>query len=115
LQTQSDSAESLRSDVGLRAFYHWQVGTIVVEPSLKAVWEHEYKYSALPITAGLAGIPGPSATFVGPHECQDSAVVSAGVSVQWTPTISTFVSYDGQLGRENYGSNAVTGGVLISF
>jgi outer membrane autotransporter protein len=87
----------------------------LLEPSLKATWEHEYKYSALPITAGFAGIPGPSATFFGPSEGHDSAVVSAGLSVQWTPSIITYVNYDGQLGRDNYSSNAVTGGIRISF
>jgi fibronectin-binding autotransporter adhesin len=115
LAIHSGSAESLRSDVGFRAFYQWQIGKLVVEPSLKAAWEHEYKYSALPITAGFAGIPGPSATFFGPSEGHDSAVVSAGVSVQVTPAITTYVNYDGQLGRGNYDSNAVTGGVRISF
>ena len=64
---------------------------------------------------GFAGIPGPSSTFFGSSEGHDSAVVSAGVSVQWTPAITTYVSYDGQLGRGNYDSNAVTGGVRISF
>jgi fibronectin-binding autotransporter adhesin len=115
LAIHSDSAESLRSDVGFRAFYQWQIGKLIVEPSLKAAWEHEYKYSALPVTASLAGIPGPSATFFGPSEGHDSAVVSAGVSVQVTPAISTYVNYDGQLGRGNYDSNGVTGGVRISF
>ena len=115
MQIHSDSAESLRSDVGFRVFYQWQIGKILVEPSLKAAWEHEYKYSALPITAGFVGIPGPSATFFGPNEGHDSAVVSAGVSVQLTPAITTYVNYDGQLGRQNYDSNAVTGGVRISF
>jgi len=115
LAIHSGSAESLRSDFGFRAFYQWQIGKILVEPLLKAAWEHEYKYSALPITAGFAGIPGPSATFFGPNEGHDSAIVSAGVSVQLTPAISTYVNYDGQLGRGNYDSNAVTGGVRISF
>jgi outer membrane autotransporter protein len=115
LAIHSGSAESLRSDVGFRTFYPFQIGKIVLEPSLKAAWEHEYKYSALPITAGFAGIPGPSATFFGPSEGHDSAVVSAGVSVQLTHAISTYVNYDGQLGRGNYDSNAVTGGVRISF
>ena len=109
------SAESLRSDVGLRAFYQWQIGQIVIEPSVKATWEHEYKYSALPITAGFAQIPGPSATFFGPNEGHDSAVISAGVNVQLTPAISTYVNYDGQLGRDHYDSNAVTGGVRFKF
>jgi uncharacterized protein with beta-barrel porin domain len=48
-------------------------------------------------------------------ECHDSAIVSAGVSVHWTPAIATYVNYDGQLGRNRYDSNAVTGGVRISF
>jgi outer membrane autotransporter protein len=115
LQIHSDSAESLRSDVGFRLFYQWQIGKVVLEPSLKAAWEHEYKYSALPITAGLAGIPGPSATFFGPSEGHDSAVVSAGISVRLSAAISTYLNYDGQLGRDNYDSNAVTGGFRISF
>jgi outer membrane autotransporter protein len=101
--------------VGFRTFYQWQIGKILVEPSLKAAWEHEYKYSALPITASFARIPSPSATFFGPDEGHDSAVVSAGVSVQLTSAITTYVNYDGQLGRENYDSNAVTGEVRISF
>jgi hypothetical protein len=37
--------------VGFRLFYQWQIGKVVVEPILKTAWEHEYKYSALPITA----------------------------------------------------------------
>jgi outer membrane autotransporter protein len=44
-----------------------------------------------------------------------SAIVNAGVSVQWTPCISTYVSYDGQLGRDRYDSNGVSGGFRISF
>jgi outer membrane autotransporter protein len=115
LDIHSQSAESLRSDFGLRASYLWQVGKVLVEPTLRAAWEHEYKYSALPITAGFAGIPGPSATFYGPSEGHDSAIVSAGVSVQWTPMVATYVNYDGQLGRDRYDSNAVTGGIRFSF
>jgi len=115
LDIHSQSAESLRTDFGLRAYYPWQIGKILVEPSLRATWEHEYKYSDLPITAGFAGIPGPSDTFYGPSEGHDSAILSAGVSVQWTPMIATYLNYDGQLGRSRYDSNAVTGGVRMSF
>ena len=109
------SAQSLRSDIGFRAFYQWQIGKVVVEPSLRATWEHEYKYSALPITAGFAGVPRSSGTFFGSSEGHDSAVVDAGVTVQWTLTLSTYLNYDGQLGRDHYNSNAVTGGVKITF
>jgi outer membrane autotransporter protein len=36
MQIHSGSAESLRSDVGFRASYRWQIGKVAVEPSLKA-------------------------------------------------------------------------------
>jgi uncharacterized protein with beta-barrel porin domain len=49
-----------------------------------------------------------------PVEGQDSAVISVGLSVQWTPMISTYAAYDGQLGRGRYNSNAVTGGVRVA-
>jgi outer membrane autotransporter protein len=115
MQIESGSANSLRSDVGFRLFYQWQIGKVLIGPSLKAVWEHEYLYSALPITAGFVGVPGSSATFFGPAEGHDSAIVSTGVSVQWTPTWTIYANYDGQLGRKNYDSNAVTGGFRIGF
>jgi outer membrane autotransporter protein len=115
LSIHSASEESLRTDLGFRASYQWQVGRTVIEPYVKAEWEHEFKYSALPVTASLAQFPGPDETFFGPAEGQDSAVLSAGVSVQWTPAVSTFVGYDGQLGRGRYSSNAVNGGVRVSW
>jgi outer membrane autotransporter protein len=115
MQIHSDSARSLRTDLGFRAIYQWKIGKIILEPSIKAAWEHEYLYSALPITAGIAAVPGPSETFFGPSEGHDSAVVSAGISAQWAPAISTYIDYDGQLGRGLYDSNAVTGGVRFSF
>jgi outer membrane autotransporter protein len=115
LTVNANSEESLRSDFGFRAWYDFQVGRIAMRPFVRAAWEHEYKESALPVTARLADIPGASATIFGPSLGHDSAVVNAGVAVQWTPTISTYVSYDGQLGRNLYESNGVSGGIRMSF
>jgi uncharacterized protein with beta-barrel porin domain len=58
---------------------------------------------------------GPSATFLGPSEGHDSAVVDAGISVSWTKSISTYVRYNGLLGRDRYDSNGVSGGIRFSF
>ncbi len=115
LDIHSNAAESLRSDLGFRAFFQWQVGKVVLRPSLRATWEHEYKYSAFPIVAGFAGFPQTSQTFFGPKMGQDSAVVSVGLTAQLTPAISVYANYDGQLGRYHYDSNAVTGGFSMSF
>jgi len=88
----SQSAESLRSDFGFRASYNWQVGKVPVEPTLQVAWEHEYKYTDLPLIAGFAGDPSASDTFVGPNEGHDSAIISAGVTAYWTPTVTVFES-----------------------
>jgi hypothetical protein len=60
-------------------------------------------------------VPGPSGTFFEPAEGRNSVIIDAGVSVQWTPTLSSYINYDGQLGRDRYGSNAVTGGFRVGF
>ena len=91
------------------------MGFVGVRPFVRAAWEQEYKESRLPITAGLVGFSGPPTTVLGPSLGHDSAVVNAGVSVQWSRSFSTYVSYDGQLGRDRYDSNGVSGGIGVSF
>jgi outer membrane autotransporter protein len=115
LQIHADSQDSLRTDFGVRASYAWHVGNVLLIPSLTAAWEHEYFYSALPITVSSADFPGITATLSGPSEGHDSAIINAGIGAQWTPRISTYIAYQGQLGRDRYNSNAVTGGISFSF
>jgi outer membrane autotransporter protein len=115
VKVNEDSEESWRTDVGFRAWYIFQVGRVGVRPFVRATWEHEYKESQLPITASLVDSSGPPTTVFGPSLGHDSAIVNAGVSVQWTSCISSYVSYDGQLRRNRYDSNGVSGGFRISF
>jgi outer membrane lipase/esterase len=115
LNIHDDSEESWRTDLGIQASYTWHVGSIIVIPSLWTAWDHEYKYSRLPITFSSVDFPGVSATTFGPHEGHDSAIINAGVGTQWTPRISTYVGYQGQLGRDNYSANGVTGTISFSF
>lgn len=46
---------------------------------------------------------------------RDRAVLSAGVTVQVTPTVSVYGFYDGHVGSTDYKSNQVTAGVKIDF
>jgi outer membrane autotransporter protein len=115
LQIHSDSEESWRTDLGLQASYTWHCGNVLLVPSIRAAWEHEFKYSALPITASAPVLGGTTATFFGPSEGHDSAIINAGLGIQWTPRISTYAAYQGQLGRSNYDANGVTGSISFSF
>jgi outer membrane autotransporter protein len=115
LQIHSDSQNSLRTDLGWQASYSMQAGNILISPFVRAVWEHEFKYSALPVTVSTALFPGVSATVYGPTEGHDSAIVNAGLGVQLTPRITVYAGYLGQLGREHFTSHAVTGGLSFGF
>ena len=44
-----------------------------------------------------------------------TALVGAGVNVQWCARFATYVYYDGVLGRNNYDNNAVSGGFRFGF
>jgi outer membrane autotransporter protein len=115
VKVSEDSEESWRTDLGVRAWYNFQVGRVGVRPFGRVAWEHEFEESALPVTARLVDIPGTPVTVFGPSLGHESAVVNAGIAVEWNSCFSTYVSYDGQLGREHYRSNGVSGGFKISF
>jgi outer membrane autotransporter protein len=115
LKVNSDSQDSLVTDVGFRAADSLPAGKIILNPFVRVAWEHEYKYSSLPISAGLTDVSGSSAMIMGPSLGHDSAVINAGLTVQWSQRLSTYVSYDGQLGRSRYNSNGVSGGFRYAF
>lgn len=115
LNIRSDSQDSLRTDLGFRAWYDIHARQATARPFLRAAWEHEYLYSALPISANLVDIPSSPVTIFGANLGHDSAVINAGLSVEWSPRLSTYVSYDGLLGRARYDSNGVSGGIRYTF
>ena len=115
LQIHSDSEASLRTDLGVRASYAFHIGKVSLFPSVTAAWEHEYFYTDLPITVSSPNFPEESATLFGPNEGHDSVIVNAGLAAQLTSRISTYVGYQGQLARDHYNANGVSGGISFSF
>jgi len=85
LQIHSNQEASLRTDLGVRATYTWHLGKVLIIPTLTAAWEHEYFYTALPITVSSVEFPGQSATLFGPREGHDSASINAGCRVSIKP------------------------------
>ena len=115
LNIHGDSQDSLRTDVGGQAYYKFHLGNIPVIPNLRLAWEHEYFYSNLPITATAPALDGATGTFYGPNEGHDSMIINANIAVQWTPRIWTTIGYDGQVARDHYNANAVSGTFSFSF
>ncbi|MGB8355824.1 MAG: autotransporter domain-containing protein [Chthoniobacteraceae bacterium] len=115
LNIPSQNQESFRSKVGFKVSSLWHVGGIVVTPVASAAWQHEYLDSTYALDSSFASGAGNVFTVAGPTLGRDSVVVNAGVNVQWTPRLGTYLYYDGELGRKNYELNSVSGGVKVNF
>jgi outer membrane autotransporter protein len=107
--------DSIRTAFGMKASYDWKVGNVLIRPELRAAWQHEYGNSAYSIVASFANGAGSSFSVSSPNIGRDSLLLGAGVAVLWTDRISTYVYYDGELGRTNYDSHNVTAGVRLTF
>jgi outer membrane autotransporter protein len=109
------SEDSERGTLGLKASYDWKVGGAIVRHEVRAGWQHEFGDPAYPIDSRFASGAGGIFTVNGPEIGRDSAVIDAGLAVLWSERISTYLNYDGQLGRDNYASHSVSGGFRVNF
>ena len=115
LQYSAQSGESLRSTLGFKATYELHAGSVVIKPELRAAWQHEFGNTAFAINSRFANGAGNNFTVQGAEIGADSVLVGAGVAVVWNKRTSTYVYYDGELGRTNFSSNNLSAGVRIEF
>ena len=111
----SQHGESLRTAVGAKASYDWKVRGVLIRPEVRAAWQHEYGDTAYTINSSIANGGGSLFSVQGPAIGRDSLLIGAGVAVLWNERTSTYVYYDGELGRSDYDSHNVSGGVRVSF
>ena len=110
----AQSQDSLGTNLGMKVSYPWKFGRVLVTPQGSASWQHEFAYSALPVEARFANGAGDLFTVWGPHIGRDSALVEAGLTVQWCPRVATYLNYDGKF-NSSYQSNTVNGGCRVDF
>jgi outer membrane autotransporter protein len=115
LDIHGDSQDSLVTDVGGRAYYTWHGGNTTIIPQVKLAWEHEFLYSNLPLTISAPALDGATTTVYGPNVGHDSMIIDASLSIHPTSRIWLTIGYDGQVARDHYNSNAVTGTFSFSF
>lgn len=80
---------------------------------MRAQWQHEYLDASRSIGAGF--LPGGSFTAFGPKVDRDSLLLDAGVTVQLNPRLGVYAFYTGDLGRGDFSSQSVNGGVRVNF
>ena len=114
LNVPGQSEDSIRTAFGAKASYDWKLGGVVIRPELSLAWQHEYADTAYEIDSRFANGAGGVFAVHGPSIGRDSLLLGAGVAVQWSERLSTYVYYDGEFGRTNYDVNSVSGGSRAS-
>ena len=115
LHIDAQSYESLQSRVGGRLGWHKQLEHgVIIAPELSAAWQHEYFNSGADLTSQFANGAGTAFTTAGPTLGRNSLVTGLGVSVQWTPTVGTFLNCTTEFGS-GYEQQTVNAGVGFRF
>jgi outer membrane autotransporter protein len=115
LDIHGGEGESLRTAFGFKASYDWKVRHIIIRPEFSAAWQHEFGDTVFALNSNFGGSSGSSFLADGPRMGRDSALLGAGISIQLNERVSTYFYYDGELGRKNFESNSVTGGLRVAF
>jgi len=115
LAIEDNDSHSLRTRLGGRLAYDLEAGHITLRPEIRAAWHHEFLDRERAIDSRLASGAGSVFQVNSPTIGRDSLALSAGLTVQWSSRLSTYLFYDTQLARENYIVHAVSGGLGWSF
>jgi outer membrane autotransporter protein len=86
-----------------------------ITPELSLAWQHEYLSDTYALKSRLADGSGGVFTVHGPGIGTDRVVVTLGVTVQWKPTVSTYLHYTLQAGTGGYEANSVDAGLQYNF
>lgn len=115
LRFPSQHQESLRSELGAKIAYNADFNGMRISPQVRLAWQHEFMDSKQAMESSFIGGTGSTFTVHGPDMDRDRAVLSAGLTVQITPTLSLYGFYDGHIGSSDYKSNQVTAGIKFDF
>lgn len=115
LNIASQGAESIRTALGFKASYDWRVGGAIIKPEVRAAWQHEFGDDTFDVSSSFAGSANSGFTVRGPEIGRDSALLGGGFAILWNERTSTYVYYDGEIGRERYKAHNVSGGVRLAF
>jgi len=115
MQIMDNNNESLWTLVGCRLAYEWQIHKQTIRPEFRLGWRHEFLDTQRQIQSSFASGAGSVFQVDGPSLGSDSLSVGAGLSTRCTEHLSLFLSYDGELGRNQTTSHAVNGGMSWDF
>jgi|GEM_PF-2469461 len=117
LQIESQTADALHTQLGMRVRYthNFEHTVTLLMPEVYLGWRHDFLNQEIEIESRFPSGAGEPFTVTGPRQGRDSIVASVGISMQWNPSINTYVNFVTQLGRDGYSMSTVNLGVCVSF
>ncbi len=115
LSVNSQSVDSLRSRFGAHVSYLTQVGSMTLQPSFTAMWQHEYMDDSSGITSQF-NIPGSGAfTINTAAPSRDSALLGCGLTATFNSSMSFYLNYLADVGASDYFAQSIVGGFKARF
>jgi outer membrane autotransporter protein len=88
---------------------------VQIRPELTLAWQREWADRSRQTDATFVSSDAPEFRVEGPRQGRNALVVNASVGVSLSDRCSTYLAYDGILGRERYETHTVSGGLRVAF
>lgn len=106
--------EALIGTLGWQVIGNWQAGGTAMHPFAQVAWNHDSKADVRDVRAGLVNMPG---TFAMPGFAPDKTwgTVGLGLTAQFRPGFSAWVSYDDRFSDSIERDNSLHLGAKLAF
>jgi outer membrane autotransporter protein len=110
------NANSLRTNLGARLAYNWEVGSnITLIPEVRGFWMHEFLNNPRNISSSLDGGNGASFDYETSAPYRNSVFGGVGISAKFADRWSASVFYNVNFGSENYTNNIISTSLGFAF
>jgi outer membrane autotransporter protein len=97
LAMNAQTAQSLRSVFGAKVSRQFKPAWCDLTPYASLGWQHEFENQSRPLSAQLASSGSGTFTVMTADAARESALLGAGLSMDWTPGFSTRLAYESTL------------------
>ncbi len=116
LKVNDQEAHSLRSTLGARIAYCWQINEgVALVPEGRVTWQHEFLQDSRDIGAALDGGRGPGFNVVTTTPERDAVFAGVGLNLQVGERWNANVYYNADFGRGDFRSQMISGGLNLRF
>ena len=110
------NANSLRTNLGARLAYNWEVGSkITLIPEVRGFWMHEFLNGPRNISSSLDGGNGASFDYKTSAPYRNSVFGGVGISAKFADRWSASVFYNVNFGAEGYTNNIISTSLGFAF